>query len=60
MVTKKFKYMYNVKKKNHIVWMYFRIKEIRGDDNETGLKEGEGIEIKTTVLSIYVMHALFA
>ena len=26
--------------------------------NEIGLKEGEGIEMSTTVLSIYAMHAL--
>ena len=32
----------------------------RGDDNETSLKEGGGIEMSTTVLSIYAMHALFA
>ena len=35
----------------------------RGDRdklNETGLKEGGGIEMSTTVLSIYAMHALFA
>ena len=36
----------------------FRIEEIRDKDNETGWKEGGGIEIKTTVLSIYVMHVL--
>ena len=30
----------------------------RVDDNETGLKEGGGIEMSTTVLSIYAMHAL--
>ena len=36
----------------------FRIEEIRDKDNETGLKEGGGIEIETTVLSIYAMHAL--
>ena len=32
----------------------------RGDrekHNETGLKEGGGIEMSTTVLSIYAMHA---
>ena len=29
----------------------------RGDDNETSLKEGGGIEMSTTVLSIYAMHA---
>ena len=28
----------------------------RDKDNETGLKEGEVIEILTTVLSIYAMH----
>ena len=32
----------------------------RGNDNETGLKERGGIEMSTTVLSIYAMHALFA
>ena len=34
----------------------FSIEEIRGKDNETGLKEGGGIEMSTTVLSIYAMH----
>ena len=29
----------------------------RGDDNETGLKEGGGIEMSTTVLP-FAMHAL--
>ena len=38
----------------------FRIEEIRDKDNEIGLKEGEGIEMSTTVLSIYAMQALFA
>ena len=28
----------------------FRIEEIRGKDNKTGLKEGGGIEMSTTVL----------
>ena len=28
----------------------------RCDDNETGLKVGGGIEMSTTVLSIYAMH----
>ena len=28
----------------------FKIEEIRDNDNETSLKEGEGIEIETTVL----------
>ena len=36
----------------------FRIEEIRDKDNETGLKEEGGIEMSTTVLSIYAMHAL--
>ena len=31
----------------------FRIEEIRDKDNETGLKEEGGIEMSTTVLSIY-------
>ena len=30
----------------------------REEDNETGLKEGGVIEMSTTVLSIYAMHAL--
>ena len=34
--------------------------EERGDYNRTGLKERGGIEMSTTVLSIYAMHALFA
>ena len=32
----------------------------RDKNNETGLKEGGGIEMSTTVLSIYAMHVLFA
>jgi len=28
----------------------------RDEDNETGLKEGGGIEMSTTVLSIYAMQ----
>jgi len=35
-------------------------REDHGKNNETGLKEGGGIEMSTTVLSIYAMHALFA
>ena len=31
----------------------------RDNDHETGLEEGGGIEMSTTVLSIYAMHALF-
>ena len=37
----------------------FRIEEIRDKDNEASLKEGGGIEMSTTVLSIYALHALF-
>ena len=37
---------------------YFRIEEIRDNANVTDLKEGEGIEMSTTVHSIYAMHAL--
>ena len=36
----------------------FKIEEIRDQDNETGLKEEGGIEMSTTVLSMYAMHAL--
>ena len=36
----------------------FRIEEIRDKDNETGLKKREGIEISTTVLSIYANASL--
>ena len=32
----------------------------RDKANETGLKKRGGIEVSTTVLSIYAMHALFA
>ena len=37
----------------------FRIEEIRDNDNETGLNEGKGIKMSTTVLH-YTMLALFA
>jgi len=50
------KYIYWVKKD---LFGCFRIEKIRDKDNETGLKEGGGIEMSTTVLSIYAMHALF-
>jgi hypothetical protein len=33
----------------------FRIEEIRDKDNETGLKEGGGIEMSTTVLPFTIM-----
>ena len=36
---------------------YFRIEEIRDKDNETGLKEGEGIEMSTTV-AFHIRDAL--
>ena len=49
------KYIYWVKKD---LFGCFRIGEIRGKDNATGLKEGGGIEMSTTVFSIYAMHAL--
>ena len=35
----------------------FRYRGDRENDNATGLKEGGGIEMSTTVLSIYAMHA---
>ena len=47
--------MYWIKK--DLFWV-FQNEEKRGDNNETGLKEGGGIEMSTTVLSIYAMHAL--
>jgi hypothetical protein len=43
------KYIYWVKK---TYLGCFRMKEIQGDGNEKGLKEEEGIEMSTTVLSI--------
>ena len=46
--------MYNVKKKR-LVWVFQNGRE-QGDDNETGLKEGKGTEMSTTVLP--QMHAL--
>ena len=49
--------MYDVKKKTCLCC--FEIKEERDKDNATGLKDGGVIEIETTVLSIYAMHALF-
>jgi len=36
----------------------FRIKEIVTKTTKTGLKKGGGIEMSTTVLSIYAMLAL--
>ena len=46
-MVKDVKYIYWVKKD---LFGCFRIEEIRDKDNETGLKEGEGIEMSTTVL----------
>jgi len=48
--------MYNIKKKTCLGVLN---RGERDRDNETGLKEGGGIEMTTTVLSIYAMHALF-
>ena len=36
--------------KKRLVWVVLDIEEIRDKDNETGLKEGGGIEMSTTVL----------
>ena len=55
-MVKDVKYIFIGLKKD--VFGCFRIEEIRNKDNETGLKEGEGPEMLTTVLSIYAMHAL--
>ena len=52
-MVKDVKYIYWVKKD---LFVCFRIEEIRDKDYETGLKEGGGIEMSTTVLSIYAMH----
>ena len=51
--------MYYVKKGFVLGVLVFRIIEIRGDDNETGLKEGGGIEIEIySAFPYYAMHAL--
>ena len=44
-----FKYIFYWVKKRLVLGV-FRIEEIRDKDNETGLKEGGGIEMSTTVL----------
>ena len=36
-----------------LVWVFYN-RENRDDDNETGLKVGRGIEMSTTLLSIFV------
>ena len=46
-VCKRVKYIYWVKKD---LFGCFRIEDIRGKDNATGLKEGGGLEMSTTVL----------
>ena len=45
-----FKYILLGEKKN--LFGCFRIEEIRGNNNETGLKEGGGIEMSTIVLPL--------
>ena len=46
-MVKDVKYIYSVKKR--LVWVFYNGRDW-GDDNETGLKEGGGIEIESTVL----------
>ena len=54
------KYIYWVKKKKTCLGV-LDIEEIRDKDNETGLKEGGGIEMSTTVLfHIRDARSLFA
>ena len=48
-MVKDVKYIYWVKKD---LFGCFRIEEIHDKDNETGLKEGGGIEMSTTVLPL--------
>ena len=50
-------YLYGLKKD---LFGCFRIEEIRDNDNETGLKEGGGIEMSNYSAFHYAMHALFA
>ena len=38
--------------KKRLVWCVLRIEEIRAKDYETGLKEGGGIEMSTTVSTL--------
>ena len=45
--VKEIKYIDNVK--NRLVWVFCN-RERRDKDSKTGLKEGEGIKIETTVL----------
>ena len=47
--------------KKDFVWVILDIEEIRDKDNETGLKRGKkNRNVKSTVVSIYAMLALFA
>jgi hypothetical protein len=55
-VVKESKIFIYVKKKD--LFGLFKIEKERDNTNETGLKEEEVIEMSTTVLSIYAMHAL--
>jgi hypothetical protein len=50
-------YLYTLKKE---LFGYFKIEEIRDKDNETGLKEGGGIEMSIYSAFHYAMHVLFA
>ena len=52
---KRVKYIYWIKKD---LFECFRIEEIRGKDNETGLKKGGGIKILTTVLILHSQCSL--
>ena len=52
-------YIYWVKKKRLVLGV-LDIEEIRDKANEIGLKKGGGIEMSTTVLSIYAMHVLLS
>jgi len=53
-VVKDIRYMYWVKKD---LFGCFRIEEIRDKDNETGLKEGEVLEMSTTMLPLRDAHS---
>ena len=55
-MVKDVKYIYYVKKK--LVWVFYN-REDRDKDNATGLKEGGGIKIETTVAFPYTRCTLF-
>ena len=42
--------IYLIGLKKRLVWVFLEYEEIRDKVNETGLKEGGGIEMSTTVL----------